>query len=140
MADALVLLRRLSRGVYPSALTDEGLPAALEDLAAGADIPVELETQIPDHLDPDASMAAFALAAQMLAAASQADAVERFRIEITNLEGAIRLVVTSKLDQAAWPAVAGDSEDRIGALGGTVEADAIEPGLTRVTAVIPCAS
>jgi signal transduction histidine kinase len=140
VADALVLLRRLSRGVYPSALTDEGLPAALEDLAAGADIPVELETQIPDHLDPDASMAAYALAAQMLAAASEADAVERFRIEITNPEGAIRLVVTSKLDQAAWPAVAGDSEDRIGALGGTVEADAIEPGLTRVTAVIPCAS
>jgi signal transduction histidine kinase len=140
VADALVQLRRLSRGVYPSALTDEGLPAALEDLAAGADIPVELETQIPDHLDPDASMAAYALAAQMLAAASQVDAVERFRIEITKPEGAIRLVVTSELDQAAWLAATGDSEDRIGALGGTVEADAIEPGLTRVTAVIPCAS
>jgi signal transduction histidine kinase len=140
VAEALAQLRRLSRGVYPSAMTDEGLPAALEDLAAGADLPVELDTRIPDHLDPDASMAAYALAAQMLVAASQVGGVERFRIEATNPGPAIRLVVTGELDQAAWPAVGGDSEDRIGALGGAVVVDAIEPGLLRVTAVIPCAS
>jgi signal transduction histidine kinase len=138
--EALAQLRRLSRGVYPQALTDEGLAAALEDLAAGADIPVELDARTPDHLDSEASMAAYALAAEILAAASHVDSVERFRIEATNPEGVIRLVVTTELDHAVWSAVAGDSEDRIGALGGTVDSDAVEPGLLRVTAVIPCAS
>ena len=49
---ALKELRDLARGIHPAILTNRGLPAALEDLAARATVPVEV-TAVPDERLPD---------------------------------------------------------------------------------------
>ena len=43
LARALEELRELARGIHPAVLTDRGLEAALESLAARAPLPVEIE-------------------------------------------------------------------------------------------------
>ena len=54
---ALKELRDLARGIHPAILTNRGLPAALEDLAARATVPVEVAAT-PDERLPDAVEAA----------------------------------------------------------------------------------
>ena len=54
---ALKELRDLARGIHPAILTNRGLPAALEDLAARATVPVEV-TAAPGERLPDAVEAA----------------------------------------------------------------------------------
>ena len=54
---ALKELRDLARGIHPAILTNRGLPAALEDLASRATVPVEVMAT-PDERLPDAVEAA----------------------------------------------------------------------------------
>ena len=50
LTHAIGELRELARGIHPAVLTDRGLPAALEALAARAPLPVELTTSLDDRL------------------------------------------------------------------------------------------
>ena len=59
-------LRDLAAGIHPAVLTDHGLAAALEDLAADAALPVELELDEARH-PPDIEAAGYFLVAEALA-------------------------------------------------------------------------
>ena len=52
LAQALAELRELARGIHPAILTDRGLAAAVEALAARAPLPVEVAA-MPDERLPD---------------------------------------------------------------------------------------
>ena len=51
LREALADLRELAHGIYPRALTDQGLGAALEDLADAADVPLALTASTTRRFD-----------------------------------------------------------------------------------------
>src|SRR5262249_8060480 len=59
-------LRELARGVHPAVLTEDGLGAALESLAARTPLPITLET-FDDRLPAPVEAAAYFVASEALA-------------------------------------------------------------------------
>ncbi|MEU1284516.1 sensor domain-containing protein [Kitasatospora sp. NPDC005856] len=60
-------LRELSRGVHPKALTDHGLAAAVENLAARSVLPVEVDIRLPRRLPTPVETTAYFVVAEALA-------------------------------------------------------------------------
>jgi signal transduction histidine kinase len=67
LAEALTELRELARGIHPAVLTDRGLAAALEVLAARAPLPVALDLELPARLPEPVEAAAYYVASEALA-------------------------------------------------------------------------
>ena len=66
LARALEELRELARGIHPAILTDRGLGAALEALAARATVPVEVNGLPTERLPEPIEAAAFYVVAESL--------------------------------------------------------------------------
>ena len=127
--EAIDELRELARGIYPAALTEAGLPAALELLADSAPLPVEIVCADDRRCPPAVEAAAyFAIAAAIDAAGSRS--ADHATVFIERRDG--RLIVTVESDGREGDVIIATIADRVGALGGTVGA---KP--TRVE--IPCA-
>src|SRR5207302_6069421 len=78
LAQALEELRELARGIHPAVLTDRGLEAALEALAARAPLPVTIVGPLGD-LPPQVEAAAYYVVSEALAnvtKSAQASAVK----------------------------------------------------------------
>ena len=133
---ALEDLRELAHGINPRALADDGLGAALEELAERSAIPIEL-VAIPDgRLDRAVEAAAYIVVAR----ATGDPAVRRASIDASLAHG--RLIVDMRLDiqgEIAGSTVV-DLEDRCGAVDGTMEIGVQPDGRTRIRAEIPCVS
>ncbi|EKX63279.1 sensor histidine kinase [Streptomyces ipomoeae] len=72
-------LRELSRGVHPKALTDQGLEAAVENLAARSALPVTVDISLPHRMPVSVETTAYFVIAEALTNAvkhSRADRVE----------------------------------------------------------------
>jgi signal transduction histidine kinase len=131
VATALAELRAIARGLYPRELADEGLESALETFAESDPTPLELDCDLPDELPQAVEAAAYFTVAHLLATPSYEPAAGRairawqegnqLHIELAGSRG------TDDLTMA---------EDRVGALGGTVQR--IGAGLIRI--VLPCES
>jgi PAS domain S-box-containing protein len=65
--DALTELRELAQGIHPAVLTERGLEAALEVLAARAPLSVALELSLPERLPEPVEAAAYYVASEALA-------------------------------------------------------------------------
>ena len=133
---ALEDLRELAHGIIPRALADDGLGAALEELAERSAIPIEL-VAVPDgRLDRAVEAAAYIVVAR----ATGDPAVRRASIDASVADG--RLIVDLVLDVTGE--IAGstlvDLEDRCGAVDGTMEVGVLPDGRTRIRAEIPCVS
>src|SRR6185503_10235491 len=59
-------LRELAAGIHPSVLTDRGLHAALESLAARAPLPVNLDAELEDRLPMSVETTAYFVVAEAL--------------------------------------------------------------------------
>jgi len=59
LREAINELRELARGIYPAALTDEGLPAAIRSLADRAPMPVTVESLFQGRPPPSVEATAF---------------------------------------------------------------------------------
>jgi PAS domain S-box-containing protein len=140
LTQALAELRELARGIHPAVLTDRGLPAALEALAARAQLPVELSTSLDGPLPGPVEAAAYYVVSEALAnVAKYADAsVVQVRAERQN--GRVLVEVADDGIGGADP-LAGSGlrglADRIEALDGRLEVDSPVGAGTRVRAVIP---
>ena len=78
---ALKDLRDLARGIHPAILTNRGLAAALDDLAARATVPVEVTDAPPERLPDQVEAAAYFVVSECLANVGQACAgVRRQRV------------------------------------------------------------
>jgi signal transduction histidine kinase len=131
VSGALEDLHLLAGGLYPPALTDSGLSAALSALAEEAPIPVELR-RLPQRRVPAPAEAAVYFVAAGLVREAGRDGV----------------TIAADVDgNALWMEVLGrvtadpvELQDRVGALDGQLEITAAADGLTLYRVELPCAS
>ena len=138
---AIADLRTIAAGVRPPRL-DEGLAAALADLARGATVPVEVAAT-EDRAPPEVEAAAYFVACEALTNALKHGAPSRVRVETARDNGVLRLLVTD--DGVGGADVAGGTglpgmRDRVAAQGGTLAIDSPPGAGTRIAVQLPCAS
>jgi signal transduction histidine kinase len=140
LARALQELRELARGLHPALLTDRGLRAAVDALAARSPLPVELD-EIPDERLPEpVEAAAYYLVAEALTNVAKYARASMVRVRIT--AGDADVVVEVSDDGVGGADPAGGSglrglADRVEALGGTLAIDSTAEAGTVLRAEIP---
>jgi signal transduction histidine kinase len=141
VAATIADLRTLAAGVRPARL-DEGLGAALEDLARGAAVPVEVQTS-GERAPPDVEAAAYFIASEALTNAVKHGAPSHVTLRTSRDERALRLVVSDDgVGGAAADVGSGlaGMADRVAAQGGRLEVHSPSGGGTRIEVELPCAS
>ncbi|MFL5966348.1 MAG: sensor histidine kinase, partial [Gaiellaceae bacterium] len=136
---ALEELRELARGIHPAILTDRGLDAALDALAARAPVPVELDSP-PTRLPPAVEAAAYYVVSEALAnVAKYADATY-VRVSVEQQNGSASVVVSDDGVGGADPSHGSGLRglaDRVAALDGKLHVESIPGKGTTVRADIP---
>jgi signal transduction histidine kinase len=134
-------LRELGRGLHPAALTNEGLAAAVETLAALAPLPVI--TQIaPARYAPAVETTAYFVISEALA--NVARHARASKVEVTACSDGTWLAVEVRDDGVGGAPARGGSgltglADRVSALGGRLTVTSPAGGGTTVRADLPCA-
>jgi signal transduction histidine kinase len=129
---ALEELRGLAHGLHPSALTEEGLGAALEALAEQTSSPLALRRLPTGRFEPRVEAAAYFVVAETL----KRSRPQRAAVDVARADG--RLIVEIQTDQQP-PEELTDLEDRVGALDGRLVVQAASQSGTHIRAELPCA-
>jgi signal transduction histidine kinase len=141
VAATIADLRTIAAGVRPPRL-DEGLTAALEDLARGSAVPVELEAS-GDRAPPEVEAVAYFIACEALTNAVKHGSPSRVMVQTERSDDVLRLVVADDGVGGAAPAsgrgLAGMA-DRVAAQGGTLALESPPGAGTRIAVELPCAS
>jgi signal transduction histidine kinase len=141
LALALAELRELSQGIYPSALSERGLAAALDDLARRAALPIVLDASLPGRLPEQVEGAAYFVVCEALTNTAKHSHGNVVRIAVAIEDGVLVLeVVDDGIGGAGGATGTGlrGLADRVEALGGRFTV-ASPPGRgTTVRAEIPC--
>jgi signal transduction histidine kinase len=137
---ALKDLRDLARGIHPAILTNRGLPAALEDLAGRASVPVEVTAAPGERLPDQVEAAAYFVVSECLANVDKHAQATGATVAVTPRDGHLLVTVTD--DGAGGAALDGGSglqglQDRVGALDGTLAVESRAGEGTVVRASIP---
>jgi PAS domain S-box-containing protein len=136
---ALDDLRELARGIHPAVLTERGLGAAIEALAARTPIPVDVETT-DEPLPRGVEAAAYYVIAESLANVGKYAEASEVTVRVRNENGCARVEVADDGVGGADPAIGSGLRglaDRVAALEGTLTVDSPPGGGTRVSAEIP---
>jgi signal transduction histidine kinase len=138
--DALV---ETARGIHPAILSQGGLAAALRALARRSAVPVELQTQIDGPLPDDVEVAAYYVAAEALTNAAKHARASVVHMDATTDDGTLTLVVRDDGVGGARPG--GGSgliglQDRVEALGGTINIDSAAGSGTSIAVSLPIAT
>jgi signal transduction histidine kinase len=133
---ALEDLRELAHGIIPRALADDGLGAALEELAERSAIPIKLVALPNGRLDRAVEAAAYIVVAR----ATGDPAVRRASIDVSFAEGRVNVDLGLDLRGEIAASTIVNLEDRCGAVDGTMELSGLPDGRTRIRAEIPCGS
>jgi len=134
-------LRTIAAGVRPPRL-DEGLSAALEDLARGAEVPVEVQTS-GDRAPPEVEAVAYFIVCEALTNALKHASPSRVQVRAARENGVLRLVVA---DDGVGGAMVADGRglagmaDRVAASGGTLALHSPAGAGTEIAVELPCAS
>jgi PAS domain S-box-containing protein len=140
LTHALAELRELARGIHPAVLTDRGLPAALEALAARAPLPVELSTELEERLPGPVEAAAYYVVAEALTNVAKYAEASAVQVRAERSNGRVLVEVADDGVGGADPALGSGLRglaDRVEALDGRLEVASATGAGTRVTAVIP---
>jgi signal transduction histidine kinase len=134
-------LRELARGIHPAVLSDHGLAAALEALAARAPVPVEVTGVPATPLGEAIEAAAYFVTAEALTnVAKHADARRAF-VQLSLGSDCLRVEIRDDGVGGADPA--GDGLhglcDRVEALDGQLEVESPPGAGTSVTVLLPLA-
>ncbi len=135
-------LRELAHGVYPAILTQSGLAAALDDLAARTPVPVTIVDAPAKRLPPDVEAAAYFVTCEALANAVKHSGANAVQIAVVAEE---RMLLVTVTDDGIGGADADGSglrglADRVEARGGRLWVESPAGGGTRITAEMPCES
>ncbi|MCF3132077.1 sensor histidine kinase [Streptomyces olivochromogenes] len=130
---ALADLRALAHGLYPAALAEEGLEAALDVLAEGAAVPVTVATTATGRCAPAVELAGYLV----VATAVGHSGCRRADVRVDDADGG--LVVEVETD-AGPPGELGRVQDRVGALDGRLTLAGTPDGGTLIRVELPCAS
>jgi PAS domain S-box-containing protein len=140
LAEALTELRELAQGIHPAVLTDRGLEAALDVLAARTPLPVELDVRLVDRPPEAVEAAAYFAVSEALANVVKHAAADSARVRVESAAGIFTVEVEDDgvggADAAAGSGLWG-LRDRIETLGGSLRVES-SPGLgTSVRAQVP---
>jgi PAS domain S-box-containing protein len=135
-------IRALARGLHPAILTDEGLVAALEALAARSPLPVKLSADRIERLPRPIEATAYFVAAEALTNAVRHAGASSAQISVEHRD--VTLTVTVSDDGAGGARIEGGSglrvlSDRVATLDGILRIDSPAGAGTRVRAELPCA-
>jgi len=135
-------LRELAHGIHPAVLTDRGLPAALESLAARAPVPVGVEASLRGRLPPATESALYFAAAEALTNVVKYAGATGVGIGVAERGDEVELVVA---DDGRGGATTDRGSglrglvDRLGAVGGRLELSSAAGEGTTVRAIVPAA-
>ncbi len=142
LEQALAELRELARGIHPAILTDRGLPAAIDALAARSPTPVEVEGVPAERLPAPVEAAAYFVVSEALANLAKHARAQTARVRVDRVNGHAVVQVADDGRGGADPAGHGlqGLADRLEALDGHLEVVSPEGEGTTIRAEIPCAS
>jgi signal transduction histidine kinase len=138
LEDTVAELRRVAHGIRPSRL-DDGLAAALQDLARASPVPLQLtvEDAAPADLDEAVETTAYFVVAEALANAWKHARAEHVEVRVARTGGRTVVEVCDDGVGGVDPARSLTAlRDRVGSLGGRLEVLSPAGGGTRLTAVI----
>jgi signal transduction histidine kinase len=140
LAEALEDLRELARGIHPAVLSERGLGAALESLAARSRLPVQVARVPHERLPEPVEIAAYYVVAEALTNVAKYAGANEVVIAIDRVDGVARIEVCDDGAGGADPERGSGLRglaDRLALLGGRLDV-ASPPGEgTRVSAEIP---
>jgi signal transduction histidine kinase len=140
---ALEELRELSQGIHPGILTERGLRPALQELAYGAPVPVELAVPFGERLPEPAEAAAYYVVAEALTNVAKYASATVVSVTVNNRNGKTVVEVSDDGVGGADPAHGSGLRglaDRVEALGGRFTVESPPGEGTRLRAEIPCVS
>jgi signal transduction histidine kinase len=132
-------LRDLARGIHPSVLTQDGLASALESLADGSSIPVQMTVDVPRPCPPEVEATAYFVVAEALTNAARYSTADWVTVVACRTRAGLALAVSD--DGRGGATVGGGLQglsDRVTALGGRLTLTSPTGGGTRVEVVMPC--
>jgi PAS domain S-box-containing protein len=137
---ALEELREIARGLHPATLTDHGLRAAVNALAALAPVPVLIEIDLEDRLPEAIEAAAYYVVAETLTNVAKYAAASEARVHIARVDGRAEVEVAD--DGVGGADARGGSglrglADRVEALGGRLTVTSPAGAGTQVRAELP---
>ena len=134
-------LSALARGISPAVLIADGLPAALDGLAARSAIPVTVSGSVENRLPGSVEQAAYFVASEAIANAGKHSGASAIRVRLDHRPPVLRVEVADDGRGGAVPDGSGlrGLQDRIVAIGGRMTVVSPPGGGTRVTAEMPCA-
>jgi signal transduction histidine kinase len=140
---ALHELRDLARGIHPAILTNRGLAAALDDLAARATVPVEIVATPAERLPEPVEAAAYFVVSECLANVSKHAGASSAEVSVTVHRDRVTVMVSDDgvggADLSHGSGLQGLA-DRVGAVDGTLAVQSPPGRGTRVVATIPLAA
>jgi signal transduction histidine kinase len=137
----LAELRELAQGIHPAVLSERGLAAALEGVAARLPLPVELRVS-RERFAPAVEAAIYFAVAEALTNVAKHAGATHARVTVEVAGGVLTAEVADDgIGGASTTAGAGlrGLADRLDALGGTLTVHSPRGGGTRVRAQAPCA-
>lgn len=141
IALSLEELRDVARGIHPAVLSGHGLQVALESLAAGAPLPVQLRVELAERLPEQVEVAAYYVVSESLANAAKHSEGRRALVSVTKThDGLVVEVIDDGVGGADTELGSGlrGLADRVEALGGRLRVWTPPGRGTRVQAEIPC--
>lgn len=138
---ALVELRDVAWQVYPAALDEGGLTAALESVAERAAIPVRLDCDLHETPPPTAQAVAYFVAAEAVTNAVKHSGATLVTVHAEQRSAVLHLRVEDNGRGGADPSGGGllGLARRVAALDGTLTVASPAGGPTLITAELPCA-
>ncbi len=137
---ALAELRDLARGIRPSLLTERGLAAAVQALAARSPIPATAHVDVTVKPAPAVETAAWFVVSEALANAAKHSEAKHVTVWLTRRADELQVEVVDDGRGGANPAGGGlqGLAQRVAALDGTLEVYSPPGGPTVVRASLPC--
>ncbi|MFI6764721.1 sensor histidine kinase [Streptomyces sp. NPDC050355] len=134
-------LRELSRGVHPKALTDHGLPAAVENLAARSALPVTADIRLPRRVPVAVETTAYFVIAEALTNATKHSRATRAEVHARLHTDVLTLSVSD--DGIGGAAPEGGTgltglADRVAAADGRLRISSPPGGPTLLHVELPC--
>ena len=137
-------LRQLVHGVMPAMLVENGLEAAVEDLADRLPVPTTVDVRVPDDLPLVVQSTAYFVVAEALTNAVKHPGATQLVVRIRRADADVHIEVR---DDSCGGGARVDghgglrgARDRVEALGGRFHVADLPDGGTRLQGRLPCAS
>ena len=142
LLEATKELRELARGIHPAVLTDQGLAAAVAEIAERAPLPVELDCSLVERLPPPIEAAAYYVVTESLTNVARYAEATVVKIRLARQNRCALVEVEDDGIGGVRPEAGSGIRgliDRVDALDGSLDVDSAPGTGTRIRVTIPLA-